>query len=175
MAIAAGTRQRDVDKTFFALVRSRFEVGGNAGKVVYHDALHDPTSLNTWWVEIRRVIQGCRQGIASVYRIDVVYEVGDASDQAARDRYGDKATDKADEFLELVIPDNDLGFKIYDYAVPAAPVLTSWYARVIDDIGAMGEPNNRTTMFDPDKGLMHVFMDLPVKHAVDLIRLPLYR
>ena len=175
MSIAAGTRQRDVDSTFFALIRDRFEIGVNVGKVRYNDLLADPTAFSVWWVEVRSVIQGCRQGLASIYRIDIVYEVGDQSDQATRDRTGRKATDKADEFLELVIPDNDVGFRIYDYAVPAAPVITGWCGRVIDDIGAMGEANNRQMLFDEQKGLVRVLMDLPVKHAIDLIRLPLYR
>ena len=157
-------------------MRDRFEaVPANAGKVIYNDALADPTSFHRWWIEIRRVIEGCRQGQASLYRIDVAYEVGSTAGQSVRDRYSDKCTDKADEFLELVIPDNDRGFRIYDYAVPASPTITTWYARVINEVGAFGEPNSRVTLFDPDKGITHVLMDLSVWHAVDLIRLPIYR
>ena len=46
---------------------------------------------------------------------------------------------------------------------------------MISDTGSMGEPSNRVPLFDPDKGLIHVLMDIPVKHAQDLIPLPLYR
>lgn len=159
MSSLASTRSANIRRSVNDLVSARFEqatpaadlvtagVTTYAAHVFYQDGLGDPRGRDqrktpqVYWVVCRFRAAGGRAKRPSVLEVGAYFEVGHEGNQSTRDRYLLKADMILDDFEEKVWVPNDLGIKVYDYTLPAAPVVTNGWLLCLSDDGNFGAPN----------------------------------
>jgi hypothetical protein len=154
MALTQSVRQRNVNLTIFDKVKDNFAVGTYLNRVFPQDALADPVALdetNTalrFWVELAILNSGTGMKLPTIMQVDCYYAVGDRGNQATSDRYSDKVTGVADDFINAMST-SDAGFLVVDFSVtPASPTTTDQWLLIKNSRGELGWPESRNRIFN---------------------------
>lgn len=181
MALPAHLKRKNIRRSFFKVIAERFQSasfptsdpGRYVGKVGYSDPLFDPTAIDVRNTSLQRFVLvralgfGVGKKLPNLFQVDLFTRVGVFDQSASGDRYSDDLDDMVDDFKGIWYP-SDCGFKIFDYAVPAAPTDTGlWMISQVADGRGYGMPSDESEV-SFDRGLWSISLTYSMWHVNDM-------